>query len=57
VLAYGRGEDGYQDLDLLDAAAAQLPALPVVVATRAREASRWRHLRVARCEDPAERAR
>jgi glycosyltransferase involved in cell wall biosynthesis len=51
---YAGNLDGYQDLDLLDAAAARLPDLPVAVATHADAASRWPHLRIARVADPAE---
>jgi 1,2-diacylglycerol 3-alpha-glucosyltransferase len=51
---YAGNLDGYQHLDLLDAAAARVASLPVVVATHARSPSRWRHLRVARSDDPAE---
>jgi glycosyltransferase involved in cell wall biosynthesis len=51
---YAGNLDAYQDLDLLDAAAARLPDLPVAVATPADTASRWPHLRVARVADAAE---
>jgi glycosyltransferase involved in cell wall biosynthesis len=53
---YAGNLDTYQDLELLDAAAAQLPQLPVAVATHAVAAARWRHLRIERVTD-AEEAR
>ncbi len=51
---YAGNLDAYQDLDLLDAAAALLPSLPVAVATHADAPSRWPHLRIARVADAAE---
>ena len=51
---YAGNLDAYQHLERLDAAAARVTALPVVVATHARGPSRWRHLRVARSDDVAE---
>jgi len=51
---YAGNLDPYQDLDLLDAAAARLPDLPVVVATHSDAASRWPHLRIARVADTEE---
>ncbi len=50
---YAGNLDRYQNLGELDAAARELPELPVVVATHAAAAPRWRHLRLLRV-DPEE---
>ena len=53
---YAGNLDRYQDLDVLDAAAARAPGLPLVVATHDTKAARFRRLRVIEV-DSVEEAR
>jgi glycosyltransferase involved in cell wall biosynthesis len=51
---YAGNLDAYQDLPLLDAAAAELPELPVVVVTHDRAGGSFRHLKCVRTDSPEE---